>query len=389
MLDFISRSFLQYAFTIIGKGLSTVALPEGFQFQEHFQKLKKRSLTGAEKEMLEECVRRYPFLKNLRMMLLLSVMDPHQMICQRYGTVLKLFLAAYLELKKVGICSAPVGGGLTYEVDDTCDDLTVFFDRHPQEFRDIIEGCTFTPFFDYFTEQLDILSLPEEERIPILAMLIQWCITMAEDNNRKHHAPDEELKECHSKQSNDQSFDPYSILFGDNFFSELEDMDEDGYDLDDDDFEEEEEPAYTPRPYDFDTANMRVFELHILWRGRRCSIDIQVREDMTFEELHKCINKYFQHSNKYLYAFYCSDEFRIFSPEERGGLRKGNDFSHGDVEYLGHHIDLVQDKLYYFHDLAVERPHEITVRNILSYDPSKTYPVFLKSWGKFPKKRGK
>lgn len=96
-------------------------------------------------------------------------------------------------------------------------------------------------------------------------------------------------------------------------------------DLQDDEGEEE---------YDFDKKNLQVLQLHVKLRGFRCSADVLVREDCTFEDLHDFLNPLFNREDDHLYRFECEDGCTAVRDEE--------DIDDDEVLssecYVGHHL---------------------------------------------------
>ncbi|MBQ8756085.1 MAG: hypothetical protein IJZ19_13710 [Lentisphaeria bacterium] len=139
-----------------------------------------------------------------------------------------------------------------------------------------------------------------------------------------------------------------------------------------DDFQQEES-------YDFDKNNLRIFQLHVKLRGFRVSVDILVREDSTFEELHNLINTLFQRDDDHLYRFECEDGCTAVRDE----MDIDDDEQLAGECYIGHHLS--EDcGAYYLFDYGDEWEHDITVKKIMPADTKEKYPKVLKIKGVLP-----
>ena len=139
-----------------------------------------------------------------------------------------------------------------------------------------------------------------------------------------------------------------------------------------DDFQQEES-------YDFDKNNLRIFQLHVKLRGFRVSVDILVREDSTFEELHNLINQLFKRDDDHLYRFECEDSCTVVRDE----MDIDDDEQLAGECYIGHHLS--EDcGAYYLFDYGDEWEHDITVKKIMPADTKEKYPKVLKIKGELP-----
>lgn len=131
--------------------------------------------------------------------------------------------------------------------------------------------------------------------------------------------------------------------------------------------------------YDFDKDNLRVFQLHVKLRGFRVSVDILVREDSTFEELHNLINQLFKRDDDHLYRFECEDGCTAVRDE----MDIDDDEQLAGECYIGHHLS--EDcGAYYLFDYGDEWEHDITVKKIMPADTKEKYPKVLKIKGELP-----
>ena len=125
--------------------------------------------------------------------------------------------------------------------------------------------------------------------------------------------------------------------------------------------------------------HIRVLQLHVKLLGYRCSADVLVREDCTFEDLHDFLNPLFNREDDHLYRFECEDGCTAVRDEE--------DIDDDEVLsnecYVGHHLSPGKGAHYVF-DYGDYWEHEITVKDILSAAPGERYPRVIKVRGKIP-----
>ena len=144
-------------------------------------------------------------------------------------------------------------------------------------------------------------------------------------------------------------------------------------------YEEFEDSGPEEEHYDFDEKNLHALQLHVKLLGYRCSADVLVREDTTFEELHDFLNPLFQRDDDHLYRFECEDGCTAVRDEE--------DIDDDEVLssecYVGHHLS-PGSGAYYLFDYGDEWEHDITVKKIIPVDPKENYPKFIKITGKIP-----
>ena len=131
--------------------------------------------------------------------------------------------------------------------------------------------------------------------------------------------------------------------------------------------------------YDFDENDLHALQLHVELRGYRCSADVLVREDCTFEDLHDFLNPLFNREDDHLYRFECEDGCTAVRDEE--------DIDDDEVLsnecYVGHHLS-PGSGAYYLFDYGDEWEHDITVKKVTALDPKVKYPKVLKITGKIP-----
>lgn len=201
-----------------------------------------------------------------------------------------------------------------------------------KRFPALVEGFGEPNLFTFLAETVDGFKLPPKEFKNTLSTLITWGL-LIEGARRVEH-PDE-----------------YE-------------------DLQDDEGEEE---------YDFDKKNLQVLQLHVKLRGFRCSADVLVREDCTFEDLHDFLNPLFSREDDHLYRFECEDGCTAVRDEE--------DIDDDEVLssecYVGHHLS-PGSGAYYLFDYGDEWEHDITVKKVIALDPKEKYPKVLKITGKIP-----
>lgn len=185
----------------------------------------------------------------------------------------------------------------------------------------------------FITEKIRELKLPAKEFKKQLSVLLAWGLIVSETRQNQH--PDE-------------------------------------YENMDDEEEAEEE-------YDFDEKNLRVLQLHVKLRGFRCSADVLVREDSTFEDLHDFLNPLFNRDDDHLYRFECDDGCTAVRDEED---IEGDEVLSSD-SYIGHHLS-TDSAAYYLFDYGDEWEHDITVKKILPLDSKVKYPKVLKITGEIP-----
>ena len=125
--------------------------------------------------------------------------------------------------------------------------------------------------------------------------------------------------------------------------------------------------------------HIRVLQLHVKLLGYRCSADVLVREDCTFEDLHDFLNPLFNREDDHLYRFECEDGCTAVRDEE--------DINDDEVLssecYVGHHLS-PDSGAYYLFDYGDEWEHDITVKKVIALDPKEQYPKVLKITGEIP-----
>ena len=125
--------------------------------------------------------------------------------------------------------------------------------------------------------------------------------------------------------------------------------------------------------------HIRVLQLHVKLLGYRCSADVLVREDSTFEELHDFLNPLFNREDDHLYRFECEDGCTAVRDEE--------DINDDEVLssecYVGHHLS-PDSGAYYLFDYGDEWEHDISVKKVTALDPKVKYPKVLKITGEIP-----
>ena len=125
--------------------------------------------------------------------------------------------------------------------------------------------------------------------------------------------------------------------------------------------------------------HIRVLQLHVKLLGYRCSADVLVREDSTFEELHDFLNPLFNREDDHLYRFECEDGCTAVRDEED---IDDDEVLSGEC-YVGHHLS-PDSGAYYLFDYGDEWEHDITVKKVIALDPKVKYPKVLKITGKIP-----
>ena len=131
--------------------------------------------------------------------------------------------------------------------------------------------------------------------------------------------------------------------------------------------------------YDFDEKNLHALQLHVKLLGYRCSADVIVREDSTFEDLHDFLNPLFNREDDHLYRFECEDGCTAVRDEED----IDDDEMLSNECYVGHHLS-PDSGAYYLFDYGDEWEHDISVKKITALDPKVKYPKVLKITGKIP-----
>lgn len=139
-------------------------------------------------------------------------------------------------------------------------------------------------------------------------------------------------------------------------------------------FQEDEQEEY-----DFDEKNLHALQLHVKLLGYRCSADVLVREDCTFEDLHDFLNPLFNREDDHLYRFECEDGCTAVRDEED----IDDDEMLSNECYVGHHLSPGAGA-YYLFDYGDEWEHDISVKKVTALDPKVKYPKVLKITGKIP-----
>ena len=150
----------------------------------------------------------------------------------------------------------------------------------------------------------------------------------------------------------------------------------------------DDEDYFGEEEYDFDLDKIRVFQLRVDLLGYDVTADVQVREDMTFEDLHLFLNSLFRRDDDHLYRFVCDDGLIAIHPDEECEDEDEEDDEdrfviHADKCFLGHHLTLRNGTFYIF-DYGDEWEHNIMVKKILDADPKAVYPKVINITGEIP-----
>ena len=210
--------------------------------------------------------------------------------------------------------------------------LASMYIRNDDEFYGEMDASYEPDLFIFIAKTVSSLNLPEKELKQKLSVLFVWSL-MVEEARKEQHP------------------DKYDILS-------------------DDEGEEE---------YDFDKKNLHALQLHVKLLGYRCSADVLVREDCTFEDLHDFLNPLFNREDDHLYRFECEDGCTAVRDEE--DIDDDEVFS--SECYVGHHLS-PGSGAYYLFDYGDEWEHDITVKKVTALDPKVKYPKVLKITGKIP-----
>ncbi len=133
--------------------------------------------------------------------------------------------------------------------------------------------------------------------------------------------------------------------------------------------------------YDFDHQKpLRLFHLHVKLRGFRVSVDLNVPEDATFDQLHTVLNSIFRRDDDHLYRFECDDG--CIAVRDKEELEDGSAVLAGKC-FLGHHLER-GSKVYYLFDYGDEWEHDITVKKVISAEPKNCHFELLKITGEIP-----
>lgn len=127
--------------------------------------------------------------------------------------------------------------------------------------------------------------------------------------------------------------------------------------------------GFRTEEYDFNEDNIRAFQLHVELLEYDVSADIQVREDMTFEALHKFLNKIFERNGNMLYRFECDDGLIAVCDEEEAE----DEEALSEDCLIGHHLSIGKGA-YYIFDNGNEWNHRIIVKEVLVAEPKEQYP---------------
>ena len=125
--------------------------------------------------------------------------------------------------------------------------------------------------------------------------------------------------------------------------------------------------------------HIRVLQLHVKLLGYRCSADVLVREDSTFEELHDFLNPLFNREDDHLYRFECEDGCTAVRDEEE---IDEDEVLSGEC-YIGHHLS-PGSGAYYLFDYGDEWGHDITVKKIIPASKDDSEFKVLKITGEIP-----
>ena len=150
----------------------------------------------------------------------------------------------------------------------------------------------------------------------------------------------------------------------------------------------DDEDYFGEEEYDFDLDKIRVFQLRVDLLGYDVTADVQVREDMTFQDLHLFLNSLFRRDDDHLYRFECDDGLIAIHPDEECDDEDEEDDEdrcviHADECFLGHHLTLRNGTFYIF-DYGDEWEHNIMVKKILDADPKAVYPKVINITGEIP-----
>ena len=150
----------------------------------------------------------------------------------------------------------------------------------------------------------------------------------------------------------------------------------------------DDDECFGEEEYDFDKDKLRVFQLRVDLLGYDVPADVQVREDMTFEDLHLFLNSLFRRDDDHLYRFVCDDGLIAIHPDEECEDEDEEDDEdrfviHADKCFLGHHLTLRNGTFYIF-DYGDEWEHNIMVKKILDADPKAVYPKVINITGEIP-----
>lgn len=147
------------------------------------------------------------------------------------------------------------------------------------------------------------------------------------------------------------------------------------------DTREEQHDGGGAEEYDFDEDDLHALLLHVELCGYRCSADVLVREDTTFEDLHNFLNPLFEREDDHLYRFECDDGCTCVRTEEE--IEDEDDAVRAANCYLGHHLTKGSEVNYIF-DYGDDWEHDITVKKVVPIDPKEKYPKIIKISGKIP-----
>ena len=147
--------------------------------------------------------------------------------------------------------------------------------------------------------------------------------------------------------------------------------------------EKHESENSEPEEYDFDKDNLRIFQLRVELLGYDVVADVQVPEDMTFEDLHDFLNNLFERDDSHLFRFECDDGLITVRIEEEIEDEEDEDARLSEDCFIGHHLSL-ENGAYYLFDYGDEWEHDIKVKKILKADPKEVYPKVIKIKGDIP-----
>ena len=144
---------------------------------------------------------------------------------------------------------------------------------------------------------------------------------------------------------------------------------------------DDEDAGGDAEEYDFDEDDLHALQLHVELCGYRCSADVLVREDTTFEDLHNFLNPLFEREDDHLYRFECDDGCTCVRTEEE--IEDEDDVVRAANCYLGHHLTKGSEVNYIF-DYGDDWEHDITVKKVVPIDSKEKYPKIIKISGKIP-----
>lgn len=358
---------------------------------KNYKQLCKEATSEQQLENLERLLAHYPALAPLRSLTAEAARKGDGKHGTTRTSAINLFLAAYNALNEKNLCSNPYMVCSQAVIEEAASFFLHLYSENPEEYKDAISQSTLDSFFNFLMEGIEKLTMIQVERDCYIKLIFQWCMCLK-------CALSDELLDDDGKDDTEENnviIKHFNICFFNNMLIDKIlslDLDEvaDDMNLDDEDDDEISdivgELRYHPRPYDFDQANLNVFKLHVILRGWRYSVDLLVREDMTFEELHRFLTIHFERFDDHFYHFDCSSGISFLSPNERDLGVPGcqyQPYAFADEAYLGHFLAPGQN-IFYLFDYGDEWKHDITVKKVFPLVPGEHYPVILKTKGEIP-----